>query len=241
LRKSSKTEKLSPERLARRQLALVSLALLAACILALAYVGPLAQDETYHAFADRRTLFGIPNFWNVVSNLPFAVIGVIGLARARSLAPRIIFLGVFLTAFGSAYYHWSPNDARLIWDRLPMTLVFMALFAMVIAERFPSLNWLTIPLVLLGLASILAWRFTGDLRFYALVQFAPMVLIPVMLLMMPKSPGLWWVILFYALAKIAESADTRVYHWLPLSGHTLKHFLAAASTWFLARWPRAAS
>ncbi len=213
--------------------------LLLACAIALLLIRRVTQDETYHSFADQRTIFGIPNFWNVVSNLPFAFVGAFGWLRSRSFRARMMFAGVFLVAFGSAYYHWSPNDARLIWDRLPMTIVFMTLFAMVISERFPSLAWLPIPLVLFGIASVIAWSVTGDLRPYVFVQFAPMILIPVMLLMMPKNPGLWWVVLFYALAKIAESADVRIYSWLPLSGHTLKHLFAAAATWFIYRWARA--
>ena len=27
---------------------------------------PMTQDESYHQFADQRTILGIPNFWNVV-------------------------------------------------------------------------------------------------------------------------------------------------------------------------------
>lgn len=237
MRKSSKID--GAARLAHKQLAIATIVLLAAGAAALFALGRITQDESYHAFADRRAIFGIANFWNVVSNLAFAFTGALGLARARSFSTRLMFAGVFLVALGSGYYHWSPDDARLIWDRLPMTVVFMTLFALVTGERFASLHWLTIPLVLFGIASVVAWRITGDLRPYAFVQFAPMILIPVMLLIMPKSQGLWWVVLFYALAKIAESADARIYAHFPLSGHTLKHLFAAAATWFLVRWSAA--
>jgi hypothetical protein len=226
--------------LGKRPLALITIGELVACVAVLIYMGPIAQDQSYHAFADGREIFGIPNFWNVISNLPFAFVGVLGLMRSRSFAARLLFTGVFLTAFGSAYYHWSPGDARLVWDRLPMTIVFMPLLATVLAERFPSTRWLLIPLVLAGIASVVWWRYSGDLRPYALVQFAPAVIIVTMLLSMPSegSKGLWWVILFYGLAKVAEAFDAEIYSVLPVSGHTLKHLLAAASTWFIARDPR---
>ncbi len=84
---------------------------------------PLLQDQNYHQFADQRELFGIPNFWNVVSNLPFIVVGVAGLLRFRRDATTfVLFTGLFLTGFGSSYYHLNPNDSTLFWDRLPMTL-----------------------------------------------------------------------------------------------------------------------
>jgi len=210
--------------------------LLACAIAALIFFGPMRQDETYHAFADQRTLAGIPNFWNVISNLPFALIGAIGWSRARSGAARILFVGVFLTAFGSAYYHWAPDNARLLWDRLPMTVVFMTLFTMVLAERFPRSIQLLGPLVVIGIASVLYWQWTGDLRPYVLVQFAPMVIIPMLMLLLPKTNELWWVILLYGLAKIAEAQDARIYSVFFLSGHTLKHLLSAAATWMMLRW-----
>ena len=103
---------------------------------------PLHQNEDYHHFADQRTLLEIPNFWNVVSNAPFAIVGLLGLIALGGAASRILFAGVFLTAFGSAYYHLAPDDARLVWDRLPMTIVFMTLFALVINERIRPIKHL---------------------------------------------------------------------------------------------------
>jgi hypothetical protein len=97
-------------------------------------VPPIAQDETYHLFADGRALCGIPNFWNVVSNLPFAIVGALGLWKLRTALDRALFTGILLTFFGSAYYHLAPSDGRLIWDRLPMTIVFMSLLACVITK-----------------------------------------------------------------------------------------------------------
>src|SRR6202049_4527259 len=78
---------------------------------------PLLQDQAYHQFADQRELFGIPNFWNVVSNLPFVAVGAVGLLRFhRDATTTVLFAGIFLTGFGSSYYHLDPNDSTLFWD-----------------------------------------------------------------------------------------------------------------------------
>jgi hypothetical protein len=199
----------------------------------------LHQDQNYHHFADQRTLLGIPNFWNVISNGPFAIVGALGLFALSDAVSRILFTGVFLTAFGSAYYHWAPDDARLVWDRLPMTIVFMTLFALVLQERVRPIKDLLPILLLCGIASVLWWRFTGDLSPYVLVQFGPMLVIPVLLFMRPGQPGLWPVIVCYGLAKIAEEFDAQLYSALPLSGHTWKHLLGALATLFILRWRKA--
>lgn len=31
------------------------------------------------------------------------------------------FIGVAAVGVGSSYYHLEPNDARLVWDRLPVS------------------------------------------------------------------------------------------------------------------------
>ena len=126
------------------------------------FVPPIAQDETYHFFADNRFIWAIPNFWNVASNLPFAIVGMLGLWKLRSIFDRVLFTGVLLTFFGSAYYHLAPSDARLVWDRLPMTLVFMALLTCVVAgENDTRFNrWLLASLVTCGVASVLWWNIT---------------------------------------------------------------------------------
>lgn len=189
----------------------------------------LPQDQSYHAFADRRALFGIPNFWDVVSNVPFAIVGLIGLSRFRDFASRVIFLGIFSTAFGSAYYHLKPDDARLFWDRLPMTVAFMSVFAIAIKQRR-----LVVPLVLLGIASIVWWRLANNLWPYGLVQFGSIA--AVVVVAFRSEPRLWPVIGWYGLSKVAEHFDKQIYSVFPLSGHTLKHLLAGISAWYIFRW-----
>jgi hypothetical protein len=205
-------------------------------LLGLLFVPPIPQPQDYHRFADRETILGIPNFWNVVSNLPFIVVGAIGLKQVRDLSARIFFLGVFLTGFSSSYYHWNPTDAGLFWDRMPMAVAFMAILAYVIEERVDArvgraLLW---PLVALGLVSLLWWRYSDDLRLYGWVQFFPCIVLPLVFwLFPPKYTGTWYWFAaagWYLLAKILEYADAGIYSALHfMSGHPLKHLAAAGA------------
>lgn len=217
-----------PTPVPKRTLVWIGLAALAV-LLFLFLAPPLPQDQSYHSFADQRTILGIRNFWDVISNVPFAIVGLIGLFTFRDFASRIVFLGVFFTAFGSAYYHLSPADSRLFWDRLPMTIVFMSLFALAIEQRR-----LVIPFVILGATSVVWWRFTGDLWPYALVQFGPMI--PLIVIAVRREPGLRPVLIFYGLSKVTEYFDPQIFSAFPLSGHTLKHLLAGLATWYIFRW-----
>ena len=212
----------------------------------------IPQDPAYHHFADIRTVFSIPNFWNVLSNLPFVFVGLAGLvlitksslAIVRELKPAYIlfFIGITAVALGSGYYHLWPSNQTLVWDRLPMTIGFMSIFSIVAAE-FISVKAgriLFIPLVVIGIASVFYWDYTesmnaGDLRFYGLVQFLPMLLLPLILLMYkPRFThvGLYWAVLIaYGLAKLAEMGDQGIYDLFGFSGHSIKHLLAAAAPW----------
>ncbi|MGY6213688.1 ceramidase domain-containing protein [Methylolobus aquaticus] len=218
--------------------------------IAAALLPPIAQDPAYHAFADRRTLLGIPNCADALSNLPFIVVGALGLRSLSSGYPpggltellpayRAFFAGMVLVGVGSLYYHLDPTNATLVWDRLPMTISFMAFFAAVVGEHLsPALGRrLLWPLVVLGLATVLYWHLTetagrGDLRPYALVQFLPLALMPLILLRHPSrlqgTRYLWAVLAAYALAKGAEAADAWIFGATGfVSGHSLKHLLAA--------------
>lgn len=193
---------------------------------------PITQEQAYHSFADQRTILGIPNFWNVASNLAFVVAGIAGWFMVRGLAASLLALGVFLTCFGSSYYHLSPDDARLVWDRLPMAIVFMSLVAILLSER------LLAPLVALGIASVWWWHRTGNLNPYILVQFGSMLVLLVAAIVRKDLRGLWPVFALYVLAKIAEALDGPIYAILPLSGHTAKHLLAGAASFKLCSFLR---
>ncbi len=212
-------------------------------LLGLLLLPPIPQSQIYHGFADQRRLLGIPNFWNVVSNLPFILVGALGLRFfRRDLSAGLFFLGVFLTGFSSSYYHWRPGDAGLFWDRLPMSIAFMAILANVVEERIDArvgrlLLW---PLVALGVASLLVWLRTDDLRLYAWVQFFPCLVLPLVFwLFAPKYSGTWYWFAaagWYLLAKVLEYADEVIYvagHIM--AGHALKHLAAAAACYAIYR------
>jgi hypothetical protein len=231
------------------------LAVTAVAVGAVFLMSPIPQDPAYHQFAAGRPLGGIPNFQNVASNLPFLVVGLIGLGRLRrrtdaseTAAWLFLFLGITLTAFGSAYYHLAPSNATLVWDRLPMTLGLMGLFAAVLGERIGerACRLLLLPLLGLGVTSVLYWyageiHGRGDLRFYALVQFLPLLLIPlVMALYRPcySHSGLLFAALgFYVVAKVCELCDRQIFAATAglVGGHALKHLAAAAGCWVLVR------
>ena len=212
-------------------------------LLALLPLPPLLQDPNYHQFADQRELFGIPNFWNVVSNLPFIVVGAVGLFRFRRNAiTLILFAGLFLTGFGSSYYHLNPNDSTLFWDRLPMTLCFAAILAAVVEERVDARAgaMLLRPLLAIGIFSLLLWRWTDDLRLYAWAQFFPfLALILILQVVPPKYSGAsYWITAaaLYALAKLLEYLDETIFSFGAIvSGHTLKHLAAAAAAFTIQR------
>ena len=222
------------------------------------FLPPIPQPLAYHNFADQRGWFGIPNFGDVVSNLPFAIVGLWGLIflfdpRPGTFSdPRerwlylVMFPGLILTAFGSAYYHLAPGNARLVWDRIPIMMVFMALLAAVIAERISVVAglWLFPLLQAAGIGSVLVWRAGelqghGDLRFYAAVQVYSILILLLMLLVAAKytrSSDYAVVVGFYVLAKILEETDRQVFALGHIvSGHTLKHLAAAAAGYWILR------
>ena len=161
----------------------------------------------------------------------------------RDRASFVLFLGVFLTGFGSTYYHWDPNDDTLFWDRLPMALTFMAILAVAVEERVSAkagaiLLW---PLLALAVFSLLLWRWTDDLRLYGWVQFFPCIALPLLFVACPAkySGTSYWLIAaaFYALAKLFEFYDHAIYSvGFILSGHTLKHFAAASACFAALRY-----
>lgn len=219
---------------------LAVLAVLAAVAVVAAFRhAPIPQDQAYHAFADGRALFGLPNVWDVMSNLVFLVVGAYGLRRspaANRPAYLTLCVGVLLVSLGSAYYHQAPSDGTLLWDRLPMTVAFMGLFALLLEERVTTFKTLPV-LVALGIASALYWRETGDLRPYILVQFLPLVLMPVILFLFPRKylngRMLMMAVIFYLVAKVLETYDRQVFSSFVLSGHTLKHLSAGVASFFV--------
>ncbi len=217
-------------------------------VAALLIHGPIPQIAGYNDFANQSTWLGVPHAENVLTNLPFLVLGIFGLWRIRyftiegkieRLAWMGFLVGVTLTAFGSSYYHLAPDNDRLMWDRLPITFSFNCLFTAVLAERVSErfANLCFIPMVIYSMISVVYWHWTenlgiGDMRPYILVQIVPILLIPLLMTLYRGRYTHGWMLLlvalWYVLAKLFEGYDGLVYQWLGhMSGHGIKHLLAA--------------
>jgi hypothetical protein len=224
-------------------------------IVVLCWMPTIGQDSHYHLFADRNTLMGFPNFMNVISNAPFVIIGLIGFLKVGKITQKefpkkalmFFFAGVFLTGFGSAYYHWQPDNQSLLWDRLPMTIAFMSLFSAIISFHMDewSGEMLLFPLLILGVGSVVYWYGSevngyGDLRPYLFVQFYPVIFIPLIAFLFPIKGVAIRLLLpmigCYVMAKFFEYYDKEIYQWSGMiSGHTIKHLFAAMATYPVLR------
>lgn len=203
---------------------------------------PFGQDLAYHNFADKRAFFGIPNFFDVVTNLPYLIVGLAGIKYCPdkySLSYRpawfTLFVGVAMVSAGSAYYHLNPTNETLVWDRLPMTIGFMGLFVALLSEYVDVRvgKYLLLPALLVGFFSVLYWHWVDDLRLYFWVQGMPLLVVPfLVVLFRPKyshQAMLLSALGFYILAKIAEIFDREIFEVSQnfVSGHSLKHLLSA--------------
>lgn len=210
-------------------------------------LSPIPQDVAFHQFADSRRFLGIPNALDVLSNLPFLLISILGIRQVLDsdrgptfFAWLVLFVGIGLVSFGSAYYHWSPDNNTLVWDRLPITVGFMGLFGALLVEHVSvRLKPLQIPLIIVGIGSVLYWYVFDDLRFYVWVQFVPLLLIPFLLLLFKSRYSHQYLLLIslvlYGFAKLFEWYDIAVFQATAgvISGHTFKHVLAALSCYCL--------
>jgi predicted membrane channel-forming protein YqfA (hemolysin III family) len=239
-------------RLLLRLLPRLPLVLTVLAVIALLLYGPIAQLAHYHEFADQRSALGLPNLADVLSNAGFALIGLFGLLRlwpmrrqpaiSAGWAGYCLFLvSLFLTAIGSSFYHLAPDNARLLWDRLPIALACAGLLVGVRAETQTASGQYcyALLLVIAAVGSVVWWYFTelqgaGDLRPYLLLQGLPLVLIPLWHAI-HRAPAadrrsFGMAIFLYVLAKAAELHDHELLETLGwISGHTLKHLLATAA------------
>lgn len=224
-------------------------------------IDPIRQDQNFHRFADDRPFLGVENSADTLSSFALLTVGILGLLFLRrestsrgpmqfmepdEMLPYWAFFGaVAMTGFGSAYYHLAPDDARLVWDRLPMAVAFMSLLAAVIAER-TSVRMgvrLLIPFIALGVGSVLYWPASAllgheDLRPYLAVQFGSLAAVLALCMLFPpryaKGIPLPVAAAVYGIAKVFELCDHQIYELGHcVSGHTLKHVTAAAAVYLL--------
>lgn len=233
--------------------------LLTVVALAAAFLLPAVhQPLEYHDFADHRHLLGVDNFLDVVSNIGFLAFGVLGLAVVfrhhtcfASSAERwpyaVFFVGVLLTALGSAYYHLAPDNETLFWDRLPMTIAFMGLVASQIVDRINVRLGLALllPMLLVGAASVIYWSISermgaGNVLPYGILQGYSVVILLLLAVLHPsrytRGSDIYWVFGWYVLSKVLETFDAQVLGILHVvSGHTLKHLAAAVAAFAVCR------
>ena len=218
-----------------------------ACLIAAGVLGPaIAQPASHHGFADQRVLWGLPYAMDVLSNLPFAIMALAGIWFLAESPPRSIsnvqramaalfFVGLLLTACGSAWYHGRPDDAGLAIDRAGMGAAFAGLLGLAAAGRVSERAGALLGLAVLLLApvAIEVWGSTGNVLPWAVLQFGGMALIVWLACLGPRAAALdvrWgWVILAYAIAKLLEINDHAIFDLTGhrISGHTLKHLVAA--------------
>ena len=202
----------------------------------------ISQVQSYHDFADKRTIFGTPFFFDVTTNAFFAIFGFIGLNFCLRKKQKtalwswiIFFFGVTIVSLGSGYYHLNPNNNSLFWDRLPMTIGFMSLFIAILSEYVnPNIGkFVLIPAILVGFSSVIYWHLIDDLRFYFWIQLIPLLTIPIVMILFKSKfthqRYLIYALIFYLLAKITETYDKEIFSFIyqQISGHSLKHILAS--------------
>ncbi len=207
------------------------------------FLSAIPQDPSYHDFAPSTLqISNIPNTLNVLTNIPFAIAGLYGLIYClrfrQPFAPwswHLFFIGIGLTSIGSAFYHWNPNDATLVWDRIPMATAFSSLFVAMLSELINAKleKFLLAPLIFAGISSVIYWQLTDDLRLYGLVQFFPLVALSLLVVIIPErfesGHFLFRALAFYIVAKVFEFHDHETWKLIGFSGHALKHLLASCS------------
>jgi hypothetical protein len=250
---------MSADAVARRA-GLIFAATLLFWIVACLLLPPLPQPQSYHAFADARAFAGIANFWNVASNVAILLAGLLGLGGVLRRPERFVtrseiwpyvcfFAATTLVALGSTYYHLAPDNARLLWDRLPIALATAVLpIALLSDHAGPKVALpLVLPALLAGALSAIYWRVSAVHGHENLVPYLLLQLLAVgAVVLLASRPGRytrtadWWsVIGLYVVARLAEVFDAAIYAaGRILSGHTLKHLVAALAAFWVLRMIR---
>ena len=159
--------------------------------------------------------------------------------------------GLVLTALCSGIYHLRPDAAGLAIDRIGMSAAFAGVVGLLVADRLATVR--VVPAMaaalLLGVACVMSDFLNGNMTPWVIFQVGVsglMLLAPWVTRRQGERDGLqqpvlgiaWWqVLVFYALAKLCEMGDQAVWQWTGaiISGHSLKHIVAAAAVWPVVR------
>ena len=214
------------------------------------WLPPMALPADYHRFADQRVLAGVPHALDVLSNLAFAGVAAWGLRVAcrvphgalpvvQRVLAVLLFIGLLGTTVGSSLYHLAPDNAGLALDRLGMALPFAALLGLAATDRVSARAGVPLALVVAVAApySALLDALTGNMTPWTVLQTSGLVLLLALATQRPRPQALGFsllaVVLAYAAAKGLELADAPVFAWTggAVSGHSLKHVVAALAVW----------
>ncbi len=244
-----------------RNLRLVLLAVTGIAVFISIFVFSMPQPRAYHMFVDSRTCLGIPNFFNTASNLAFLVAGLSMLiflyARRRQFPEMfiergelwilvVLYASTLLVTFGSGYYHLAPDNARLFWDRLPMTLVASAFVSTIVADRFGArAGFATLAILfVLSFGALLYWLATQSLAQdnvwpYIATVYGSLSFAVVAMVLFPSrythAHAAWVTLAIYMTAMAFDTwLDSTLYTMgAILSGHSLKHLLAAVALFWM--------
>jgi len=165
--------------------------------------------------SDMRTLMGLPNAVDVLSNLPFLVVGLLGLYRLHRLehghdhghppglvhdelpgsaldSAWLFFAGLVLVAAGSSFYHLQPDDVlRLAGDRAAMAVAFAGVVGLAVSDRVSQrAGWPAACIALTaGLLAVAVFHESGNVTPWAVVQFGGMALVLWMATLRPVRSG----------------------------------------------------
>tara|TARA_Y100000817_G_scaffold68423_1_gene51998 strand:- start:2437 stop:3039 length:603 start_codon:yes stop_codon:yes gene_type:complete len=182
--------------------------------------------QSYHNFSDKRTILGIPNGINVLSNIVFIFLAIYLLQKKKS---NLLSIYLILLAIASSYYHLNPSDDTLFWDVLMIATTSMIIFTMMSGTKNGELFYL------FGILSVIYWKMTGDLRLYLVILIGMPLYIALKYYENKKVKNdVILLLFFYLLCRIVEHNDHFIYKITnnTISGHTLKHIFAGLSIYY---------
>jgi hypothetical protein len=201
----------------------------AIAILIIALAVTITRGPEFHHYADTRTWLGIPNAGDVLSNAMFLVVALWSTHPAR--------LGVAAIALGSGVYHAVPSDTTLAFDWLPIVLTLAIVNAVVIGDRAGARAGRHASILgpAFAIAAVAWWVASGgthggNMAPYVAVQAVGIALPAVLVATTPGSIRLRFLLvglIAFAIARLCASYDRALLDAIGVSGHSLKHVVAA--------------
>ena len=188
----------------------------------------ISFPQSYHKFIDNRTISGIPNFMNIVSNLAIALPAFYLMKKQKKIS--FLSINILLLAITSAIYHMNPNDNTIFLDMLFVMSINTVVFSYFVNKQVGNF------IFILGILSVFYWKKYDDLRFYEFLKIAIPVYAIFMLYKNPKvNHYIFPVIILTILIRVSEYNDKEIYKLTGgiISGHSLKHIFAALDIYLI--------